>query len=66
MSKKKSSFGQSDTVRLSDEDAAIELLERAVTGLWEVVNDRVDPRKPRRMARRAAPCEVADASPLFR
>jgi uncharacterized protein (TIGR00730 family) len=39
MSKQKSSFGQSDIVRLSDEDAAIELLERAVTGLWEVVNE---------------------------
>src|SRR5947208_1351984 len=39
MSKKKNSFGQSDIVRLSDEDAAIELLERAVTGLWEVVNE---------------------------
>src|SRR5881275_1041723 len=33
------SFGQSDIVRLSDEDAAVELLERAVTGLWEVVNE---------------------------
>ena len=32
-------FGQSDVVRLSDEDAAVALLERAVTGLWEVVND---------------------------
>src|SRR4029450_3674015 len=39
MSKKKSSFGQSDIVRLSDEDAATELLERAVTGLWEDVNE---------------------------
>ena len=39
MSKKKSSFGQSDIVRLSDEDAATELIERAVTGLWEVVNE---------------------------
>jgi uncharacterized protein (TIGR00730 family) len=39
MSKRKSSFGQSDIVRLSDEDAATELLERAVTGLWEVVNE---------------------------
>jgi len=36
---KKESFGQSDIVRLSDEDAAVELLERAVTGLWEVVNE---------------------------
>jgi hypothetical protein len=39
MSKEKSSFGQSDIVRLSDEDAAVELLERAVTGLGDVVND---------------------------
>src|SRR5213083_2187093 len=39
MSKDKTSFGQSDIVRLSDEDAATALLERSVTGLWEVVND---------------------------
>ena len=39
MSRKKSSFGQSDIVRLSDEDAATELIQRAVTGLWEVVNE---------------------------
>jgi uncharacterized protein (TIGR00730 family) len=39
MSKEKTSFGQSDIVRLSDEDAATELLERAVTGLWDVVNE---------------------------
>jgi uncharacterized protein (TIGR00730 family) len=39
MSKQKASFGQPDIVRLSDEDAAVALLERAVTGLWEVVND---------------------------
>src|SRR4029453_10243544 len=39
MSKQKASFGQSDIVRLSDEDAAVALLERAVTGLWEVVNE---------------------------
>ncbi len=32
-------FGQSDIVRLSDEDATVALLERAVTGLWEVVNE---------------------------
>jgi hypothetical protein len=29
MSKQSTSFGQSDIVRLSDEDAAIKLLERA-------------------------------------
>ena len=39
MSKEKTSFGQSDIVRLSDEDGAVELLERAVTGLWDVVNE---------------------------
>jgi uncharacterized protein (TIGR00730 family) len=32
-------FGQSDVVKLSDEDASVALLERAITGLWEVVND---------------------------
>src|SRR6201988_2478942 len=39
MSEEKQSFGQSDIVRLSDEDEAVALLERAITGLWEVVND---------------------------
>ena len=39
MSQQKPSFGQSDIVPFSDEDAAAKLLERAVTGLWEVVND---------------------------
>ncbi len=32
-------FGQSDIVKLSDEDATVALLERAVKGLWEVVNE---------------------------
>ena len=32
-------FGQSDIVKLSDEDATVALIERAVTGLWEVVNE---------------------------
>jgi len=39
MSKPTPSFGQSDIVRLSDEDSTVALLERAVTGLWEVVNE---------------------------
>jgi len=39
MTKQKSSFGQSDIVRLSDEDATTAVVERAVTGLWEVVNE---------------------------
>jgi uncharacterized protein (TIGR00730 family) len=39
MDKPTSNFGQADIVRLSDEDASVALLERAVTGLWEVVNE---------------------------
>ena len=33
------SFGQTDIVRLSEEDAVVALLERAVTSLWDVVNE---------------------------
>jgi uncharacterized protein (TIGR00730 family) len=39
MSEPTQTFGQSDVVRLSDEDAVVALLERAVTGLWDVVNE---------------------------
>src|SRR5215475_900905 len=39
MKKRKTSFGQSDVVRLNDEDATTAVVERAVTGLWEVVNE---------------------------
>lgn len=39
MSTPTNAFGQSDIVKLSDEDATVALLERAVGGLWEVVND---------------------------
>src|SRR6476620_3431931 len=39
MSAEKSTFGQSDIVKLSEEDGAVALLEQAVKGLWEVVND---------------------------
>lgn len=38
MSESKPAFGQSDVVYLRDEDASIRLLEGAVSGLWEVVN----------------------------
>ena len=34
-----SGFGQPDVVKLSDEEAAVALLQRSVTGLWEVVNE---------------------------
>ena len=37
--KEEVSFGQTDIVSLSDEDAAVALLERAVTSLWDVVNE---------------------------
>src|SRR3954452_19080066 len=39
MSDQTQSFGQTNIVKLSDEDAAAAVLERAVGGLWEVVND---------------------------
>src|SRR5438477_11664883 len=39
MSKKKTSFGQSDIVQLSDEDAVTALVQGAVTGLRQVVNE---------------------------
>jgi uncharacterized protein (TIGR00730 family) len=39
MSTEHQTFGQTDIVKLSDEDAAVALLERAVGGLWDVVND---------------------------
>lgn len=46
-------FGQSDIVRLSDETAAVALLERAVTGLWEVVNELTRLRRTTRQNYRA-------------
>jgi uncharacterized protein (TIGR00730 family) len=39
MSETNPPFGQPDIVRLSDEDASVKVLERAITGLWEVVNE---------------------------
>ena len=39
MSETKPPFGQPDIVRLSDEDASVQLLERAIGGLWDVVNE---------------------------
>jgi uncharacterized protein (TIGR00730 family) len=39
MSTENPTFGQTNIVKLSDEDATVAVLERAVGGLWEVVND---------------------------
>src|SRR3954471_2401755 len=39
MSGPDSTFGQSDIVKLSDEDAAAALIQRSIGGLWDVVND---------------------------
>lgn len=39
MSTQNPSFGQTDIVRLNDEDAAVAVLERALGGLWDVVNE---------------------------
>jgi len=48
MSEPEPGFGQPDIVKLSDEDAAVAVLQRAVTGLWEVVNDLTRLRRTRR------------------
>jgi len=48
MSEPEPGFGQPDIVRLSDEEAAVAVLQRAVTGLWEVVNDLTRLRRTRR------------------
>jgi hypothetical protein len=37
MTDERSVHGQADVVHLSDEAAAVEVLERAVAGLWDVV-----------------------------
>jgi len=39
MSENKPPFGQPDIVRFSDEDASVQVLERAISGLWDVVNE---------------------------
>ena len=39
MSTDSQNFGQAGTVKLSDEDAANGVLESAVGGLWDVVNE---------------------------
>src|ERR1044071_183549 len=68
MSKEKSSFGQSDIVRLSDEDAAVELLERAVTGLWDVVNELTRFRRTTRQNYRVAifgSARLKPATPVY-
>src|SRR5262245_36803423 len=67
MSKPTPSFGQSDIVRLSDEDATVALLERPITGLWEVVNELTRLRRTSRQnyrvtifgSARLIPCTVA-------
>lgn len=41
-------FGQPDVVRLSDEDAAFQLLTHAIQGLWDVVNELTRFRRTRR------------------
>ncbi|HTY18582.1 MAG TPA: LOG family protein [Myxococcota bacterium] len=48
MSEGKPHFGQSDVVRLSDEDAVVNLVVGAVQGLWEVVNQLTRLRRTRR------------------
>jgi uncharacterized protein (TIGR00730 family) len=48
MADERSVHGQADVVRLSDEAAVVEVLERAVAGLWDVVADLTRLRRTRR------------------
>jgi uncharacterized protein (TIGR00730 family) len=48
MAEEKSVHGQADVVRLSDEATAVEVLERAVAGLWDVVAELTRLRRTRR------------------
>jgi uncharacterized protein (TIGR00730 family) len=39
MNTEKTHYGQNDIVRINDEDAAAVVVEHAITGLWDVVNE---------------------------
>ena len=61
-------FGQSDIVRFSDEDAATSLLEGAITGLWEVVNNLTRFRRTSRQNYRVTifgSARLAPATPAY-
>lgn len=61
-------FGQSDIVRFSDEDAATNLLEGAITGLWEVVNNLTRFRRTSRQNYRVTifgSARLAPATPAY-
>src|SRR4029078_8029968 len=61
-------FGQSDMVKLRDEDAAVGVLERAVSGLWEVVNDLTRLRRTTRQNYRVtifAAARLKPATPAY-
>src|SRR5436190_5827773 len=68
MNQQKPSFGQPDIVRLSDEDAAVALLEGAVTRLWDVVNDLTRFRRTTRQNYRVTifgSARLASGSPAY-
>ena len=48
MSESKPAFGQADVVYLRDEDDSVRLLEGAIGGLWEVVNQLTRLRRSKR------------------
>lgn len=39
MARKRSTFGQADVVKLGNEDDVVHVLEKAISGLWDVVTD---------------------------
>jgi hypothetical protein len=68
MSEQPQSFGQSDIVRLDNEDAVTVLVDRAVTGLWEVVNDLTRLRRTTRQNYRVTifgSARIETASPAY-
>jgi hypothetical protein len=60
---KEDTFGQTDVVRLSGEDAAVALLERGVTGLWEVVSQLTRFRRTTRQTYRVTSVGSARLTP---
>jgi uncharacterized protein (TIGR00730 family) len=63
MNERPSIHGQADVVLLSDEAAAVEVLERAVEGLWDVVAELTRLRRSRRANYRVSIFGSARAAP---
>ncbi|MHA3771504.1 LOG family protein [Verrucomicrobiota bacterium sgz303538] len=68
MSTEHPSFGQYDIIPFSDEDATVALVERAVMGLWDVVNDLTRLRRTTRQNYRVTifgSARIKPATPVY-